>query len=191
MGKDFKNPWGLTTPKGKVRMMSAILNSAVFPGSQGGPLEHVIAAKAIAFGEALHPSFKEYGQQVIKNAQLMAQCFIDKGYKVISGGTQNHCMLIDLRSKNVTGKDAENALVKADITLNKNMVPFDTQSPFITSGIRIGTPAITTRGIKEDTIAHIVDLIDDVIMDFENETTINSVKQKVNNLMKEYPIFAY
>ena len=191
MGKDFENPWGLTTPKGKVRMMSAILNSAVFPGSQGGPLEHVIAAKAIAFGEALHPSFKEYGQQVIKNAQLMAQCFIDKGYKVISGGTQNHCMLIDLRSKNVTGKDAENALVKADITLNKNMVPFDTQSPFITSGIRIGTPTITTRGIKEETITQIVDLIDDVIMDFENETTINSVKQKVNNLMKEYPIFAY
>ena len=191
MGKDFENPWGLTTPKGKVRMMSAILNSAVFPGSQGGPLEHVIAAKAIAFGEALHPSFKEYGQQIIKNAQLMAQCFIDKGYKVISGGTQNHCMLIDLRSKNLTGKDAENALVKADITLNKNMVPFDTQSPFITSGIRIGTPAITTRGIKEETIAQIVDFIDDVIMDFENETTINSVKQKVNNLMKEYPIFAY
>ncbi len=191
MGKDFENPWRITTPKGKVRMMSTILNSAVFPGSQGGPLEHVIAAKAIAFGEALHPSFKEYSQQVIKNAQLMAQCFIDKGYKVISGGTQNHCMLIDLRSKNVTGKDAENALVKAAITLNKNMVPFDTQSPFITSGIRIGTPAITTRGIKEETIAQIVDLIDDVIMDFENETTINSVKQKVNNLMKEYPIFAY
>ena len=153
--------------------------------------ENIIAAKAIAFGEALHPSFKEYGQQVIKNAQLMAQCFIDKGYKVISGGTQNHCMLIDLRSKNVTGKDVENALVKADITLNKNMVPFDTQSPFITSGIRIGTPAITTRGIKEDTIAIIVDLIDDVILNFENETTIISVKQKVNTLMKEYPIFAY
>ena len=191
MGNDFKNTWELTTPKGKVRMMSAILNSAVFPGSQGGPLEHVIAAKAIAFGEALHPSFKEYGQQVIKNAQLMAQCFIDKGYKVISGGTQNHCMLIDLRSKNVTGKDVENALVKADITLNKNMVPFDTQSPFITSGIRIGTPAITTRGIKEDTIAIIVDLIDDVILNFENETTITAVKQKVNTLMKEYPIFAY
>ena len=191
MGKDFENPWGLTTPKGKTRMMSAILNSAVFPGSQGGPLEHVIAAKAIAFGEALHPSFKEYGKQVIKNAQLMAECFVEKGYKVISGGTENHCMLIDLRSKNVTGKDVENLLVKADITLNKNMVPFDTQSPFITSGIRIGTSAITTRGVKENTIPIIVDLIDEVIMNFENESIISSVKEKVNNLMKEYPIFAY
>ena len=191
MGKDFKNPWGLTTPKGKTRMMSAILNSAVFPGSQGGPLEHVIAAKAIAFGEALQPSFKEYGKQVIKNAQLMAECFVEKGYKVISGGTENHCMLIDLRSKNVTGKDVENLLVKADITLNKNMVPFDTQSPFITSGIRIGTSAITTRGVKENTIPIIVDLIDEVIMNFENESIISSVKEKVNNLMKEYPIFAY
>ena len=191
MGKDFENPWGLTTPKGKTRMMSAILNSAVFPGSQGGPLEHVIAAKAIAFWEALQPSFKEYGKQVIKNAQLMAECFVEKGYKVISGGTENHCMLIDLRSKNVTGKDVENLLVKADITLNKNMVPFDTQSPFITSGIRIGTSAITTRGVKENTIPIIVDLIDEVIMNFENESIISSVKEKVNNLMKEYPIFAY
>ena len=191
MGKDFENPWGLSTPKGKTRMMSAILNSAVFPGSQGGPLEHVIAAKAIAFGEALQPSFKEYGKQVIKNAQLMAECFVEKGYKVISGGTENHCMLIDLRSKNVTGKDVENLLVKADITLNKNMVPFDTQSPFITSGIRIGTSAITTRGVKENTIPIIVDLIDEVIMNFENESIISSVKEKVNNLMKEYPIFAY
>ena len=191
MGKDFENPWALTTPKGKTRMMSVILNSAVFPGSQGGPLEHVIAGKAIAFGEALHPSFKEYGKQVIKNAQLMAECFIEKGYKVISGGTKNHCMLIDLRSKDVTGKDAENALVKADITLNKNMVPFDVQSPFITSGIRLGTPAITTRGIKEESIPIIVDLIDEVIMNFQNESIISSVKGKVTDLMKDHPIFAY
>jgi len=191
MGKDFENPWGLTTPKGKTRMMSAILNSAVFPGSQGGPLEHVIAAKAVAFGEALKPEFKEYGEQVIKNAKVMAECFIKKGYKVISGGTENHCMLIDLRSKSVTGKDAENALVKADITLNKNMVPFDTESPFITSGIRVGTPAITTRGVKENTIPIIVDLIDEVITDFENEKTVESVKQKVNTLMNKYQIFSY
>jgi len=191
MGKDFENPWGLTTPKGKTRMMSAILNSAVFPGSQGGPLEHVIAGKAIAFGEALKPSFKAYSEQVIKNAKVMAQCFVDKGYKVISGGTENHCMLIDLRSKNVSGKDVENTLVKADITLNKNMVPFDTESPFITSGIRVGTPAITTRGIKEESIPIIVDLIDEVILNFENESTIKAVKQKVHKLMQDYPIFAY
>ena len=191
MGKDFENPWGLTTPKGKTRMMSAILNSAVFPGSQGGPLEHVIAGKAIAFGEALKPSFKAYSEQVIKNAKVMAQCFVDKGYKVISGGTENHCMLIDLRSKNVSGKDVENTLVKADITLNKNMVPFDTESPFITSGIRVGTPAITTRGIKEESIPIIVDLIDEVILNFENESTIEAVKQKVHKLMQDYPIFAY
>jgi glycine hydroxymethyltransferase len=190
MGKDFENPWGLKTPKGKIRMMSAILNSGVFPGSQGGPLEHVIAAKAIAFGEALKPEFRIYGKQVIKNAKVMAQCFIEKGYKVISGGTENHCMLIDLRSKNVTGKDAENALVKADITVNKNMVPFDTQSPFITSGIRVGTPAITTRGVKEDVIPTIVDLIDKVIMNIEDEQTLNEVKTKVNELMSTYPIFA-
>jgi glycine hydroxymethyltransferase len=191
MGKDFENPWGLKTLKGKTKMMSTILNAAVFPGSQGGPLEHIIAAKAIAFGEALQPEFKDYGEQVIKNAKLMAKCFIEKGYKVISGGTENHCMLIDLRSKKVTGKDAENALVKADITLNKNMVPFDTESPFVTSGIRVGTPAITTRGIKEDQIPCIVDLIDEVITDFENEHTINAVKEKVNQLMSKYPIFAY
>ncbi len=191
MGKDFENPWGLKTPKGKTKMMSTILNSAVFPGSQGGPLEHIIAAKALAFGEALQPEFKAYGKQVIKNAKLMAKCFIEKGYKVISGGTENHCMLIDLRSKKVTGKDAENALVMADITLNKNMVPFDKESPFITSGIRVGTPAITTRGIKEDQIPYIVDLIDEVITDFENEYTINTVKEKVKQLMSKYPIFAY
>ena len=189
MGKDFENPWGLKTPKGKIRMMSAILNSGVFPGSQGGPLEHVIAAKAIAFKESLSPDFVEYGKQVIANSKKMAKCFVEKGYKVISGGTENHCMLIDLRSKNITGKQAENALVSADITVNKNMVPFDTQSPFITSGMRVGTPAITTRGIKEDKITYIVDLIDEVIMNFEDENMINSVKKKVNNLMQDLPIF--
>ena len=189
MGKDFENPWGLKTPKGKTRMMSAILNSGVFPGSQGGPLEHVIAAKAIAFKESLSPDFVEYGKQVIANSKKMAKCFVEKGYKVISGGTENHCMLIDLRSKNITGKQAENALVLADITVNKNMVPFDTQSPFITSGMRVGTPAITTRGIKEDKITYIVDLIDEVIMNFEDENMINSVKKKVNNLMQDLPIF--
>ena len=191
MGKDFANPWGLKTPKGKTKMMSTILNSGVFPGSQGGPLEHVIAAKAIAFGEALNPSFKEYGKQVILNSKKMAECFVEKGYKVISGGTENHCMLIDLRSKNITGKDAEKALVKADITVNKNMVPFDTQSPFITSGIRLGTPAITTRGIKLDKIPQIVDLIDEIIMNFEDENRILSVRQKVNELMCDLPIFDY
>ena len=191
MGKDFENPWGLKTPKGKTRMMSSILNSGVFPGSQGGPLEHVIAAKAIAFREALDSSFKEYGKQVISNSKKMAECFIKKGYKVISGGTENHCMLIDLRGKNITGKDAENALVKADITVNKNMVPFDTQSPFITSGMRVGTPAITTRGIKEDEIPYIVDLIDEVILNYEDENILNSVKNKVNDLMCKLPIFDY
>jgi glycine hydroxymethyltransferase len=191
MGKDFENPWGLKTPKGKTRMMSAILNSGVFPGSQGGPLEHVIAAKAIAFREALDSSFKEYGKQVISNSKKMAECFIKKGYKVISGGTENHCMLIDLRGKNITGKDAENALVKADITVNKNMVPFDTQSPFITSGMRVGTPAITTRGIKEDEIPYIVNLIDEVILNYKDENVLNSVKRKVNDLMCKLPIFDY
>tara|TARA_B100000674_G_scaffold19072_1_gene13495 strand:- start:4027 stop:5301 length:1275 start_codon:yes stop_codon:yes gene_type:complete len=191
MGKDFENPWGLKTSKGKTRMMSGILNSGVFPGSQGGPLEHVIAAKAIAFGEALNPSFIEYGKQVISNSKKMAECFIEKGYKVISGGTENHCMLIDLRNKNITGKDAENALVKADITANKNMVPFDTQSPFITSGIRLGTPAITTRGIKLDKIPYIVDLIDEIIINYQDENRILSVRKKVNELMCNLPIFDY
>ena len=190
MGKDFENPWGLKTPKGNIKMMSGILNSGVFPGSQGGPLEHVIAAKAIAFGEALKPEFKAYGEQVIKNAKLMANEFIKKGYKIISGGTENHCMLIDLRNKNITGKDAENALVKADITANKNMVPFDTQSPFITSGIRLGTPAITTRGVKENVIPVIVDLIDKVIQNYEDEKVLSEVKNEVNKLMSAYPIFA-
>ena len=190
MGKDFENPWGLKTPKGNIKMMSGILNSGVFPGSQGGPLEHVIAAKAIAFGEALKPEFKAYGEQVIKNAKLMANEFIKKEYKIISGGTENHCMLIDLRNKNITGKDAENALVKSDITANKNMVPFDTQSPFITSGIRLGTPAITTRGVKENMIPVIVDLIDKVIVNYEDEKVLSEVKNEVNKLMSAYPIFA-
>ena len=190
MGKNFENPWGLKTPKGKTRMMSAILNSGVFPGTQGGPLEHVIAGKAIAFGEALKPEFKTYGEQVIKNSKLMAEEFVNKGYKIISGGTVNHCMLIDLRNKNITGKDAEIALVKADITANKNMVPFDTQSPFITSGIRFGTPAITTRGVKENTIPTIVNLIDKVIMNYEDENVLSEVRKEVNKLMSTYAIFA-
>lgn len=190
MGKDFENPWGLTTPKGEIKMMSALLDAAVFPGTQGGPLEHVIAAKAIAFGEALSEEFMEYSLQVMKNAKLMAQCFVDKGYSVISGGTDNHCMLIDLRSKNLTGKLAENVLVKADITVNKNMVPFDDKSPFVTSGIRVGTPAITSRGLKEKDIPKIVALIDEVLMNHENEKVIANVRKKVNTMMGKYPLFA-
>ena len=190
MGRDFENPWGLKTPKGKIKMMSSIINSGVFPGSQGGPLEHIIAANAIAFGEALQPEFKSYGQQIINNAQIMAQEFINKGYKIISGGTENHCMLIDLRNKNITGKKAEETLVRADITANKNMVPFDNQSPFITSGIRLGTPAITTRGVKEDVIPNIVNLIDTAIVNYDNENVISDVKKNVNKLMNSYPIFA-
>ena len=187
--KDFENPWGLTTPKGKVRMMSALLNSAVFPGMQGGPLEHVIAAKAIAFGEALTDTYFEYILQVKRNANAMANAFVSKGYEVVSGGTDNHCMLIDLRSKNVTGKDAENALVKAHITVNKNMVPFDDQSPFVTSGIRVGTPALTTRGLKENHMVQIVDLIDEVIMNYDNEEVIAAVADKVVKMMEVFPIF--
>jgi len=191
MGKDFPNPWGLTTPKGEIKMMSAILDGAVFPGTQGGPLEHVIAAKAVAFGEALEEDFMKYSLQIIKNAKVMAHAFVQKGYAVISGGTDNHCMLIDLRSKNLTGKLAENALVKADITVNKNMVPFDDKSPFVTSGMRLGTPAITTRGLKEKHIPKIVDLIDEVLMNHENEKVVAEVKKKVNKMMKEFPLFAY
>ena len=190
MGKDFPNPWGLTTPKGEIKSMSALLDAAVFPGTQGGPLEHIIAGKAVAYGEALQDSFMKYSLQVIKNAKTMAKCFMDKGYEVISGGTDNHCMLIDLRSKNLTGKLAENVLVKADITVNKNMVPFDDKSPFVTSGIRVGTPAITTRGLKEKHIPIIVDLIDEVLMNHENEKVIAAVKKKVNLMMKKYPLFA-
>jgi glycine hydroxymethyltransferase len=193
IGKDFENPWGLKTPKGEIKMMSALLDSAVFPGIQGGPLEHVIAAKAVAFGEALTDSYKKYIEQVLKNAKVMAETFVAKGYKVISGGTDNHSMLIDLRTKapEVNGKQAENTLVKADITLNKNMVPFDTRSPFQTSGFRVGTPAITTRGVKEDVIVKIVEMIDEVIMNIENEKIISDVRQKVNKMMKDYPLFAY
>lgn len=192
MGKDFVNPWGITTPKGEVRMMSSLLNSAVFPGVQGGPLEHVIASKAVAFGEALHPQFKEYQLQVVKNASVMAKAFIDKGYKVISNGTDNHLMLIDLRTKfpDITGKQVENTLVRAHITLNKNMVPFDSRSPFQTSGLRVGTPAITTRGMKEEHMGVIVDLIDEVISNIEDESIISAVKEKVVNMMKPFPLFA-
>ncbi|WP_423127095.1 serine hydroxymethyltransferase [Gaoshiqia sp. Z1-71] len=193
MGKDFENPFGYKTPKGETKMMSAVIDFAVFPGQQGGPLEHVIASKAIAFGEALDPSYKVYQAQVKKNAAVMAQAFVDKGYKVISGGTDNHSMLIDLRTKfpELTGKSAENALVKADITINKNMVPFDSRSPFTTSGLRVGTPAITTRGLKEDKMPVIVDLIDEVLGDYENEELIKAVKTKVNLLMKGLPLFAW
>ena len=193
MGEDFPNPWGITTPKGEVKKMSAVLNSAVFPGIQGGPLEHVIAAKAVAFGEALSPEYKEYQQQVRKNADAMAEAFAAKGYKVVSGGTDNHLMLIDLRTKfpELTGKQAERVLVEADITTNKNMVPFDSRSPFQTSGIRVGTPAITTRGVKEDKMAYIVELIDRVLSDPENKDVIAAVRAEVNALMANYPLFAW
>ena len=193
MGKDFENPWGLTTPKGVVKMMSQLLNSAVFPGQQGGPLEHVIAAKAVAFGEALEPEYKTYQAQVKANAAAMAKAFTDKGYKIISGGTDNHSMLIDLRTKfpDLTGKVAEKALVAADITVNKNMVPFDSRSPFQTSGLRFGTPAITTRGLKEDKMDYIVGLIDRVLHDPENEANIAAVRKDVNALMADYPLFAW
>ena len=191
MGKDFPNPFGITTPKGEIRMMSSILDSAVFPGTQGGPLEHVIAGKAISYAEALSPSFLDYGKQVIKNAQVMAKSFMDKGYNIVSGGTDNHCMLIDLRSKNLTGKLAENVLGSADITVNKNMVPFDDKSPMVTSGIRIGTPAITTRGITEKEIPLVVELIDEVLMHNDNPQTIKSVKEKVNMMMKKYELFGW
>ncbi len=193
MADDFENPWGIKTPKGITKTMTQLLDGAVFPGIQGGPLEHVIAAKAVAFGEALNNSFLDYGQQVIKNAAVMAQEFISKGYKVISGGTDNHSMLIDLRPKvpEVTGKQVENTLVKADITINKNMVPFDSRSPFQTSGFRVGTAAISTRGIKENAIPEIVSYIDEVIMNIDNESVIAGVAKKVNTLMEKYPLFAY
>jgi glycine hydroxymethyltransferase len=193
LGEDFPNPWGYTTPKGEIKMMSNLLDLAVFPGTQGGPLEHVIASKAVAFGEALTDAYKTYVTQVKKNAAVMAQCFMDKGYKIVSNGTDNHSMLIDLRTKvpDITGKMVENTLVKADITLNKNMVPFDSRTPFTTSGVRVGTPAITTRGAREDLIETVVDLIDEVIMHIENEKVIAAVREKVNRLMKDYPLFAW
>ena len=193
MGQDFDNPWGLTTPKGVVKKMSQILNSAVFPGIQGGPLEHVIAAKAVAFGEALTPEYKEYQQQVIRNAQALAAALVARGYKIVSGGTDNHLMLVDLRTKfpELTGKVAEKALVAADITANKNMVPFDSRSAFQTSGLRFGTPAITTRGLKEDKMELIAELIDRVLADAENEENIAAVRKDVNTLMEGYPLFAW
>lgn len=193
IGKDFENPWGITTKKGEVRTMSSLLDSAVFPGQQGGPLEHVIASKAVAFGEALDPSFKVYQAQVKKNAAVMAQAFIDMGYKVVSDGTDNHSMLIDLRTKypDINGKEVEKVLGFADITVNKNMVPYDTRTPFTTSGIRIGTPAITTRGFKEDIMVEIVQLIDDVIANIGDESYPEKVKEKVNSLVKDFPLFAW
>ncbi len=193
MGKDFENPWGLTTPKGQIKMMSQLLDSAVFPGIQGGPLEHVIAAKAVAFGECLSDEYLAYVKQVKANAQAMCQAFIAKGYKVISGGTDNHLMLIDLRTKfpDLTGKVAENTLVKADITINKNMVPFDSRTPFSTSGIRVGTPAVTTRGLKEADMPVIVDLIDQVLCDVENEQVLAKVRKTVNEMMSPRPLYAW
>lgn len=193
MGKDFENPWGLKTPKGVTKMMRQLLNSAVFPGIQGGPLEHVIAAKAVAFGEALQPEFKEYALQVKKNAACLADELMKRGFTIVSGGTDNHSMLVDLRSKypELTGKVAENALVAADITVNKNMVPFDSRSAFQTSGIRLGTPAITTRGAKEDLMVEIAEMIEEVLNAPEDERVIASVRQRVNETMKQYPLFAY
>ena len=189
MGKDFENPWGITLKSGKLKMMSSILNSAVFPGNQGGPLEHIIAAKAIAFGEALTDEFLHYQLQVKKNAAAMAKEFVKRDYHIISGGTDNHMMLIDLRNKNITGKDAENALVKADITVNKNMVPFDDKSPFVTSGIRVGTAAITTRGLKENDMETIVSLIDEVILNSQSEEILETIADKVNQMMSKKPLF--
>ncbi len=193
LGKDFDNPWGLKTKKGVVKKMSELLNSAVFPGTQGGPLEHVIAAKAVAFNEALQPEFKEWAKQVQKNAKVLAEELIKRGFTIVSGGTDNHSMLVDLRSKypELTGKVAENALVAADITVNKNMVPFDTRSAFQTSGIRLGTPAMTTRGAKEDMMVMIAGLIEEVLNDPENEEVIGRVRAKVNQTMMDYPLFAY
>lgn len=191
MGKDFENPFGLKTPKGETRMMSALLDSAVFPGNQGGPLMHIIAAKAVAFGEALQDEFMHYMLQVQKNAKAMAEAFVKRGYNIISGGTDNHMMLIDLRNKNISGKQAENALVKAEITVNKNMVPFDDKSPFVTSGIRVGTAAITTRGLVESDMETVVDLIDRVLMNIDNEELLEQIAGEVNELMSERPLFVF
>lgn len=193
VGKDFENPWGLKTPKGETRMMSQLLNSSVFPGIQGGPLQHVIASKAVSFAEALQPEYKQYQTQVKKNANAMAEAFIKKGYKVVSGGTDNHSMLIDLRTKfpEITGRKVEDTLGLADITINKNMVPFDSRSPFQTSGIRVGTPATSTRGLKEEHMPIIVDLIDEVISNIDNKSVIDEVRKKVNKLMSDFPLFAW
>jgi len=191
MGKDFENPWGYTTPKGEVKMMSNLLDMAVFPGNQGGPLMHIIAAKAVAFGEALTDEFFRYTLQIQKNAKAMAEAFVKRGYNIISGGTDNHMMLIDLRNKNITGKEAENALVKAEITVNKNMVPFDDKSPFVTSGIRVGTPAVTTRGMVEEDMETIVALIDKVLMNYTDEAVLEQVAEEVNDLMGERAMFVF
>lgn len=189
MGKDFENPWGEKTPKGEIKMMSAILDAAVFPGTQGGPLEHVIAAKAVAYGEALTDEYMHYCVQVVKNAKTLAEALVKKGYKIISGGTDNHCMLIDLRNKNITGKEAEKALGEADITVNKNMVPFDDKSPFVTSGIRIGAPAITSRGLKEKDCVKIVDFLDAALMNKDNPKELAKLRKKINTMMSKYPLF--
>ena len=189
MGKDFENPFGYKTPKGETRMMSSLLDMGVFPGTQGGPLEHIIAAKAIAFGEALSEDYMKYILQVKKNAAAMAKSLTERGYEIISGGTDNHLILIDLRNKNITGKAAENALVAADITVNKNMVPFDDKSPFVTSGIRVGTAAITTRGLKEKHMEQIVELIDAVLIDPENEPSLRKIRKKVHRLMEDFPLY--
>jgi glycine hydroxymethyltransferase len=189
MKQDFDNPWGITGPKGEIRTMSQLIDLAVFPGTQGGPLEHVIAAKAVAFYEILQDEFLVYAKQVISNAQALAKAFTAKGYDIVSGGTDNHLLLIDLRNKNISGKKAENTLVKADITLNKNMVPYDDKSPFITSGIRVGVPAVTTRGLKEEHMSQIVSWLDKVLMDADNETTIAHVKGEVNEFMSSFPLY--
>jgi glycine hydroxymethyltransferase len=189
MGKDFENPFGLKTPKGETRMMSSLLDMAVFPGIQGGPLEHVIAAKAVSFFEVLSDEYDAYARQIIRNAQSMARAFVEKGYQIVSGGTDNHLMLIDLRNKNISGKKAEQVLVKADVTVNKNMVPFDDKSPFITSGIRVGVPAVTTRGLKEDHMPQIVEWIDRLILDSDNEGLITKVRGEVNEFMKQFPLY--
>jgi len=189
MGADFENPFGLKTPKGETRMMSSLIDTAVFPGIQGGPLEHVIAAKAVSFFEILSDDYTVYANQILKNAQAMAKSFVDKGYQIISGGTDNHLMLIDLRNKNISGKKAEQVLVQADITANKNMVPFDDKSAFITSGIRLGVPAITTRGLKEEHMGQIVDWVDQLLMDADNETLIKGIRGEVNNFMKQFPLY--
>jgi glycine hydroxymethyltransferase len=192
MGKDFVNPWGLKTPKGEEKMMSSLLNSAVFPGIQGGPLEHVIASKAVSFGEALTPEFRDYQKRVQRNAVVMAEAFTDRGYKIVSGGTDNHLMLIDLRTKfpDLSGKKAENTLVRAHITVNKNMVPFDSRSPFLTSGLRVGTPAITTRGLREEHMPVIAGMIDDVVSNIEDEEMIRKTGEKVTEMMKTFPLFS-
>ncbi|CAM3415708.1 serine hydroxymethyltransferase [Empedobacter falsenii] len=189
MGKDFENPWGLTTPKGEIKMMSQILNGAVFPGTQGGPLEHVIASKAVAFEEALSDGYMDYIVQVVKNAKALAAALVAKGYNIVSGGTDNHCMLIDLRNKGISGKQAENALVLAEITCNKNMVPFDDKSPFVTSGIRLGTAAVTTRGLVEADMQTVADLVDEVLMNIDNEEVIDNVADRVNEFMSSRPLF--